>query len=221
LRTRTWSNVLDHLRKQAEPEDVRDLGDAELLERFRARGDEAAFALLVQRHGPMVLGLCRRLLGDPAEAEDAFQATFLVLLRNSNSIRKRDSLAGWLHGVAYRVATRARAHAQRRRALGSIVGPPVLGPDVLDALIGRELGAVLDEEIQRLPSKYRLPLVLCALGGKTHEETARELGWPKSSVSARLCKARQLLRARLLRRGFSVPALLLGDGRRPCRPLLG
>jgi RNA polymerase sigma factor (sigma-70 family) len=184
---------------------ARDLSDADLLERFRAGREEAAFTLLVQRHGPAVLGLCRRLLGNCADADDAFQATFLVLLRKADSIRKRASLGSWLHGVAFHVATRARA----RRPAALLPDLPAGGDEPGDAAAWREVRALLDEEISRLPERYRAPLVLCGLEGKTCEQAARELGWPKSSLAHRLGRAKDLLRDRLLRRGVAVPAAVL------------
>jgi RNA polymerase sigma factor (sigma-70 family) len=185
---------------------TRDLADADLLERFRAGHEEAAFALLLQRHGPAVLGVCRRLLGNSADADDAFQATFLVLLRKADSIRRRGSLGSWLHGVAFRVATKARA----RRAPGTpLPDLPGGGAEPADEAARREVCAWLDEEITRLPERYRAPLVLCYLEGKTCEQAARELGWPKSSLAHRLTRARELLRVRLARRGVALPAGVL------------
>jgi RNA polymerase sigma factor (sigma-70 family) len=185
---------------------ARDLSDADLLERFRAGHEEAAFALLVQRHGPAVLGVCRRLLGNAADADDAFQATFLVLLRRADSIRKRSSLGSWLHGVAFHVAIRART---RRRPGTALPEVPAAGGEPGDAAARREACALMDEEIGRLPERYRAPLVLCGLEGKTCEQAARELGWPKSSLAHRLGRAKELLRGRLVRRGVAVPAVLL------------
>jgi RNA polymerase sigma factor (sigma-70 family) len=184
-----------------------DLSDAELLERYCRGGEEAAFALLVQRHGPAVLGVCRRALGNTADADDAFQATFLVLLRRADSIRRGAALGCWLYGVALRVAANARA----RRAPLELPGHDLPGADgdPVRAATGRELLAVLDEEVRGLPEKYRAALVLCGLEGRTCEQAARELGWPKSTVIHRLSQARQRLRQRLTRRGFEVPAALL------------
>jgi RNA polymerase sigma factor (sigma-70 family) len=186
-----------------------DLTDGQLLERFCSRREESAFALLLLRHGPMVLAVCRRTLADAADAEDAFQATFLVLARKAAAIRKRQSVASWLHGVAYRIAVKARAHAARRRlwerkaAIRTPAGP-------LAELAGQELRAVLEEELSRLPEKYRTPVILCDLEGKTHEQAAGELGCPKSSLSSRLVRARGLLQQRVLRRGITLSAGLAG-----------
>jgi RNA polymerase sigma-70 factor (ECF subfamily) len=198
-------SVLRYLRHAAEAHAARDLTDAELLERFRAHRDEAAFTLLVQRHGPMVMGVCRRLLGDRHGAEDAFQATFLVLARSAASIRTGGSLASWLHGVALRVARKARGSATRRReherrsAVEAHVEP-------VDERTWEELRPILDEELSLLPEKYRAPVVLCYFEGKTNEQAAEELGCPKSSLSWRLGRARELLRERLVRRGITLSA---------------
>jgi RNA polymerase sigma factor (sigma-70 family) len=186
------------------------LTDAQLLERFVGRRDEPAFAALMVRHGPMVLCLCRQMLRDAQEAEDAFQASFLVLARNAASIQKRPSLSAWLYGVAYRVAARLRGSAARRR----IREAP--GVD-LSALAGStepanlDLQPVLHEEIRRLPIKYRAPVVLCYLESKTNEEAARQLSWPVGTVKARLSRARDMLRMRLERRGMGGADGLLAE----------
>jgi RNA polymerase sigma factor (sigma-70 family) len=186
-----------------------DLTDADLLLRFRMQHEEAAFALLVQRHGPMVLGVCQRLLHNEHDAEDAFQATFLVLCRNAHSIRKHASLSHWLYGVASRVARKARTRATVRRTHEREAA--MTRPEPADTLVDAELWAALDEEIHRLPEKYRAAVVLCCLEGKTHEQAARELCWPKSSLTARLARARELLQQRLTGRGFAVTAALLTE----------
>jgi RNA polymerase sigma factor (sigma-70 family) len=181
--------------------------DADLLDRFRTAGEEAAFTLLVQRHGPAVLGVCRRVLGNAADADDAFQATFVVLLRKAGAIRRRASLGSFLYGVAYRLARKAQA--RRTRPAPPLEAFDTAGPDpVVDASF-RELTDALDQEICRLPEKYRAPLVLCGLEGMTCEQAARELCWPKSSLAHRLAKARALLHRRLSRRGFGIPAAAL------------
>jgi RNA polymerase sigma factor (sigma-70 family) len=187
---------------------VGDLADAQLLDRFTAadQADEPAFDALVERHGPMVLQVCRRMLDDPNDAEDAFQATFLVLLRQARSIRHRTSLAAWLHGVALRVASRARVElARRRRIERHAIRHAVVrnnDPDRLD------LEALIDLELARLPSKYREPIVLCYLEELTHEGAADRLGWPVGTVRGRLARARDLLRSRLTRRGITATAAL-------------
>jgi RNA polymerase sigma factor (sigma-70 family) len=182
-----------------------DESDGSLLERFVQRRDEAAFAMLVQRHGSLVLGVCRRVLQEHHLADDAFQATFLVLLRRATVLDRRGSLGGWLYGVAYRVALRARAQAVRWRA--SAAGVPDMA--MTDEQGGRELRGVLDRELQQLPEKYRLPLVLCHLEGKTHEAAARELGWPLGSLAKRLARGQELLRGRLSRCGLTLSSAAL------------
>ncbi len=205
----TLQGVLEHLRKLTNPARAGDLSDADLLERFRLRREEAAFTLLVQRHGPMVLAVCRRILGNAHDAEDAFQATFLVLVRNAAAIRKQQSLAAWLHGVALRIAHKARTRSSRQRDQQREIVPSTVYDDSSETLAAAELREALDEEIERLPVKYRTPLVLCYLADKTHEQAAVALGWPKSSVTSRLTRARELLQRRLRRRGFTAPAGLL------------
>jgi RNA polymerase sigma factor (sigma-70 family) len=182
------------------------LSDGQLLDRFVRQRDEAAFEALFWRHGPMVLGLCRRLL-PAADAEDAFQATFLVLVRKASSIGRRDALGAWLYRVAYRVALRARATTRHGVALPD-EGPPAPGDE--EAVAWRDLRPLLDEAIGTLPEKYRAPIVLCYLEGKTNEEAARELGCPKGTVAVRLMRARERLRRHLSRRRLALPAVLLG-----------
>jgi RNA polymerase sigma factor (sigma-70 family) len=169
--------------------------DRQLLQRFVASGDEAAFAALVQRHAGVVLGMCRRILGHEHDAEDAFQATFLVLARKAGSIRKVESLASWLYGVAYRVSVKARASAARRRTCEKQAPGPAPA-DPADAVTWGELRTALDQELQRLPEKYRAPLVLCYLEGLTNHEAARQLGWLPGAVEWRVKRGRQILRSR-------------------------
>jgi len=202
------SSVIRYIRRVAGAKWAGNESDEHLLERFALRREEAAFAVLVQRHGPMVLGVCRRVLHNLHDAEDAFQAAFLVLARKSASIRKRESVGSWLYGVAYRIALRAKADATRRQ-IYEHQAADVAQASPEDAAAWRELWPVLDEELQRLPDKYRAPLVLCYLEGKTNEEAAQQLGWTKGTVSGRLARARGLLRTRLTRRGLAVaPAAL-------------
>jgi RNA polymerase sigma factor (sigma-70 family) len=182
------------------------LTDAQLLERFVSRRDEPAFAALMVRHGPMVLCLCRQMLRDKQEAEDAFQASFLVLARNAASIRKRPSLSSWLYGVAYRVAARLRGGAARRRTREAADVDLSELPSAAEPA-NPDLQPVLHEEIRRLPVKYRAPVVLCYLESKTNEEAASQLSWPVGTVKARLSRARDMLRMRLARRGMGVPTL--------------
>ncbi len=188
---------------------IGDQPDGPLIERVTARHREAAelaFHALVERHGSMVLRVCRQLLDDPNDAEDAFQATFLVLLRRAGSIRDRGSVASWLHGVAMRVASRARVESARRRRIERHGIRPE--SDRADHAGRLDLEMLIDEELTRLPEKYRAPVVLCYLEGMTHEGAAARLGWPVGTVRGRLSRARDLLRTRLTRRGVAAPAAL-------------
>ena len=173
-----------------------ELSDRQLLERFLAHRDERAFEVLVRRYGPMVFGVSLRVLGDVQEAEDAFQATFLVLVRRAASIGRPELLGNWLYGVAHRIARKSRAQAARRMQRP---GRPPLAVEVdpLFEASQRELCERLDSELQRLPTKFRAPLVLCYLNGLTNEEAARRLGWPTGSISYRLARGREILRDRL------------------------
>ena len=188
---------LNHLLQAGDAAD-----DGQLLERFVRQRDEDAFARLVARHGGLVFGVCRRVLGDRHAAEDVFQATFLVLARRAGSIRKPESLASFLHGVAYRLAIKARGETERRRERERRLPPPVESeePD----LSWREVRTLIDEELQRLPERLRLPLVLCYLEGQTQDEAARRLGWPRGTLKRRLERGRELLRRRLTRRGVTL-----------------
>jgi RNA polymerase sigma factor (sigma-70 family) len=185
------------------------LPDAELLRRFAAGHDEAAFEVLVWRHGATVLGVCERILHRPQDAEDAFQATFLAFVREAGSIGKRDAVGSWLYKVAYRVALKAKATAAKR-AGEQRTGPEPRAAPAGDELLWRDLRPVLDSEVNRLPEKYRRPFVLCYLEGMTCAEAARELGCPRGTVVTRLARARERLRARLARRGIGLPAAALG-----------
>ena len=180
--------------------------DGQLLDRFVSRREEAVFAAIVHRHGPMVWGVCRRILWDHHDAEDAFQVTFLLLARKAASIVPREKVGNWLHGVAYQTARKARAtRAKRRLREGQVLSMPerVMVPDDLrDAL-----AESLDRELSRLPKKYRIPIVLCELEGKTHREAADQLGWPIGTLSGRLSKAMAMLAKRLSR-----PGLVLSSG---------
>jgi len=185
---------------------VAGLDERMLLERFVSRKDDAAFEALVTRFGPMVLGVCRRSLADSHDVEDAFQATFLILVKKANTIRDGDRLGNWLYGVAYKVVVRARRRQSREvPGLDEIAVTPRITLDTDRA----ELEAVLDEELSRLPEKYRAPLVLCNLQGETYEEAARRLKCPIGTIRSRTSKARELLRARLTRRGFAPSAIVM------------
>jgi RNA polymerase sigma factor (sigma-70 family) len=180
---------------------VAGLTEGQLLDRFVSHRDDAAFEALVARHGPMVLTVCRRYLSDPNDVDDAYQATFLVLVRRAGSLRRSDLLGNWLYGVAYRVALRARAVATRRRAAEGVEHLAAAG-SVTPA--DPDTGVCLHEELRRLPEKYRAPVVLCYLEGLTHEEAADRLRWPVGTVKGRLSRARDLLRSRLTRRGLTL-----------------
>jgi RNA polymerase sigma factor (sigma-70 family) len=212
--TRDNKAVLRHIRTLLELGTVGDLTDTQLLERFTTRCGEAAelaFAALVERHGPMVQRVCGNLLRDPHDAQDAYQATFLILLQKSRSLWVRDSLGPWLHRVAHRVASRVRCSATRRRQQERRAAElrAALRPTQRD--ISSDL-YLLHEEIDRLPERYRVPVVLCDLEGVTHQRAARQLGWPLGTVKSRLGRARELLRGRLGRRGLLLPAsFLIGD----------
>jgi RNA polymerase sigma factor (sigma-70 family) len=200
-----------------------DQSDRQLVERALAGQDETAFQTIVYRHGSMVYRVCWRVLQHQQDAEDAFQATFLVLAQKLRSLRKHASLASWLHGVAHRVALRAKAQAaaQRRRE-GQASLPDCLPPD--DATWG-ELRTALDFQLSRLPDKWRLPLILCYLEGRTQDEAAGQLGWSKSTLRRRLEEARAVLGSRLKGCGFTAPtalaAVLLTDCIASAAPVFG
>ena len=202
--------------------EIAGLTDGQLLQRFAAERDEEAFTLLVRRHGAMVLGVCERLLNDPHEAEDAFQATFLVLARKASLPGWRDSIGNWLYGVALRVASKMKAQARRRQMEErqrddhlARAAERAVNQSHWDTA-RRELARELDAALQRLPGKYRAPLVLCYLEGKSHKDAARELGLPPGSMSRRLARGCELLRERLQQNGccFTPEALatLLTEG---------
>jgi RNA polymerase sigma factor (sigma-70 family) len=203
-----FSDVLQYLRRVCAAHEARDLSDRQLLNRFITHHEDAAFTVLVQRHGPMVLAVCQRVLGDSHDAEDCLQATFMVLVRRAPSLRLKASLATWLYAVALRVASKARARAASQRIRERRV-EPMPQRELLDELTWQELRGVLDAEIAKLPEKYRAPLVLCHLEGKTHDQAARELGWPRNTLTARIGQARELLRQRLVRRGITLSAGML------------
>ncbi len=203
--------ILRYLRRAAGAAETRDVTDGELLSRFVARHDEAAFELLLWRHGTMVLHVCRDVTRDRHAAEDAYQATFLALVRKAASIRAGESLGAWLYQVAYRVALKARGQTAKRNeretASVAVEKLPAVA-ELRDETSLRELRPLLHEEVQRLPAKYRRPIILCYLQGLTHEEAARQLGWPKGTVAGRLARARELLRKRLSLRGVALSAAL-------------
>jgi RNA polymerase sigma factor (sigma-70 family) len=211
------SPILHYLRRLLGAPEPAGVTDAELLRRFVAERDEAAFELLLWRHGTAVLNLCRHVLHDEHAAEDAFQATFLVLLRKAGSIGRREALAGWLHRVAYRVALRARGRGAKRAAR-EVQGTDLSGlpaPASGEDATARELRRVLYEEVDRLPAKYRAPVVLCYFEARTHEEAAQELAWAKGTVAGRLARAREMLRERLARRGITLATTALSAALAP------
>ncbi len=203
--------VLRHIRNLAQRDDHANVSDPDLLARFTSANDETAFAALVRRHGGMVLGVCRRVLGNHADADDAFQATFLALAKKAHAIARQQSLPGWLYQVAYRVALKARSRAAARQKHERNAGGRGFA-DPLAEITGRELVGVLDEELQGLAERHRAPLVLCYLEGNTCDEAARRLGCSPSTLKRRLDQGRRCLGRRLTRRGLSLPAVLLAAG---------
>ena len=197
--------ALDDIRRVFTEGTLAGLSDGELLERFAARGDGEAFAAIVARHGAMVLSVCRSTLGlrDASDAEDAFQATFLVLVRRAGSFPLHGSLAGWLYRVARRVARQARIEASRRRtreraAAGSREDGRPQDPDL------GELCRLVHQELAHLPERYRIPILLCDLHGLTRDQAAEAIGCPPGTVAGRLARAREQLRDRLARRGVDL-----------------
>jgi RNA polymerase sigma factor (sigma-70 family) len=200
--------VLRHFRRLVDLQGSHDPPDHELLGRYVRDGDEAAFEALLLRHGPMVLRVCQRVLAQRQDAEDAFQATFLVLARKAARIARRELLANWLYGVAYRTAMAARADAARRQTPQP--EPPGRAPaDPAAEAATRDLCSAVDEELNQLPSAYRVPLLLCYLEGLTRDQAARQLGWSVRTLHRRLERGRQLLRERLTRRGLTLSGALL------------
>lgn len=191
----------------APPHSVREASDSHLLQRFVAAKDDLAFEGLVHRHGPMVLEVCQRVLSSPHDVEDAFQATFLVLVQKACSVRKQESIAAWLFGVAHKVAARLRQKAASRR----LHHGPLVETIPADAARAErdETAWKIHEALDRLPEKFRAPLVLCYLEGKTQEETAKELGWTAGMVKGRLERGRNKLRARLAKTGVTLSATAL------------
>lgn len=202
-------SVAQHLRNRLSA--WSDLPDGELLGAFAATRSEAEFAVLLARHGPMVLGVCRRLLGNAADAEDAFQAVFLVLARRAAGLSAARSVSGWLYGTAVRVAMKARTREVRRqvRERKAALMRPTDVPDTTGAADWDDLRAVLDEELDRLGQNYRDPIVLCCLEGRSREDAAKLLGWPVGTVNGRLSRAKEMLRTRLARRGVACSVALL------------
>ena len=201
------SSVIRFIRRAAGSPAPQKMTDAQLLEQYRCQRDGEAFADLVIRHGPLVHSICKRVLQHDHDAEDAFQATFLVLASKASSIRKAVSLASWLHGVAYRIAMRAKKTPGRKpQGLDDAEAQRQHLPVTAAAL--REAQAIVDDELNRLPEKYRAPFILCCLEGKSRPEAARELGWKEGTVSSRIAQARKLLQQRLTRRGVVLSTVL-------------
>jgi RNA polymerase sigma factor (sigma-70 family) len=199
------NRVLRSLRRAALQGETDGMTDRQLLERFLATREEAAFEALVRRHGPMILGVCRRVLDHQQDAEDACQATFLVLASKASSILQRETLANWLYGVAYRTAQKALVAAARRR----LKEKQMARPEAFNDARWEDLRPLLDQELNSLPDKYREPLILCDLQGMTRKAAADQLGWSEGTVSGRLSRARELLAKRLVRHGviFSAAAV--------------
>jgi RNA polymerase sigma factor (sigma-70 family) len=217
------SGFIQLLRRAATRHSQEESADADLLSRFVEKRDESAFEDLVCRHGPMVWSVCRRFLYQSEDAEDAFQATFLVLVRKASSIRHGSLLSNWLYGVAYRVAVRARVSAARHRARETNGVDIQVAAAPNDSAI--EWQPALHEEVFRLPEKYRQPIILCYLEGRTSEQAARDLGWPIGTVKGRLGRAREMLRSRLTRRGLALStgglaAVLSGSSAGAAPPML-
>jgi RNA polymerase sigma factor (sigma-70 family) len=207
--------ILEHLQGPVRPPLSAGTTDAQLLDRFVRQHDQAAFEALMCRHGPMVLGVCRRVLRHAQDAEDAFQAAFLQLARKAASVGKRGSVGGWLYTVAYYLALRAKDRAARRgRVEKPLTEPPIdeRGLDPADAAAWRDLRRVLDAALEEVPEKFRTAFVLCHLEGRTCEEAAEHLGCPRGTVQSRVGRARERLRALLARRGWAPAPLeeLLG-----------
>src|SRR5579884_16565 len=207
LMTRSATDLLYHIRRLVAAPAAGAASDASLLERFCTHGDEAAFTALVARYGPLVFHVCRRLLRQATDAEDAFQATFLILARKANRIWPRENLAAWLYGVARRVALQAHA-ASRQQPEALVQTPPDPHGDPLAEVRAREFLTIIDEEVRRLPRVYRLPVILCCLEDYTLEQAASQLGWTVGSVKGRLERGRQRLQRQLLRRGVALSAVL-------------
>src|SRR5262245_19262429 len=201
-----WSEIIRHVRLLAGDALPHHATDGELLRMWLSQRDQAVFCELVRRHGPMVLSVCRRVLPHEQDAEDAFQATFLLLARRAVSVRRQESLASWLHGVAYRMACDARrAAARRRRHENQRASVPP--PDPARTAAWREIQAIIDEEVRRLPERYRETFVLCCLEGLSCADAAQQLGVKEGTVWSRVAWARERLRQRLSRRGVSMTAV--------------
>src|SRR5262245_5156214 len=203
MATSPLSEVIQHLRRAVLLREGAGLTDGQLLDDYVRHGNTAALATLVGRHGPMVWGVCRRLLRNCQDAEDAFQATFLVLVRKANSITRRELLANWLYRVAHQTALNARAAAASRRTRERQMSE-MPEPAILDQHLWPDLQPLLDAELSRLPDKYQVVIILCDLEGVTRKDAARQLGIPEGTVAGRLARARVMLAKRLARHGLTM-----------------
>jgi RNA polymerase sigma factor (sigma-70 family) len=201
-------SILHYLRRVLGDPSAAGVSDADLLRRFVDHRDEAAFELLLWRHAAMVLHVCRQVLGEEQTAEDAFQATFLVLVRKAGSISRREALGSWLYRVAHRIAFKALAERRKRISLEGNLEDRDL-PVPTDCTEKREQGRIIAEEVHHLPAKYRAAIIACYFESKTLEEAAQQLGWPRGTVASRLARGRELLRRRLIRRGVTLTAAML------------
>ncbi len=207
MNTANSQRLVKHIRRLVgDPQTA--TSDGELLHRYRESGDQAAFTGLMRRHGPMVFAVCQSVLRQRHDAEDAFQAAFLILVRKAGSIRRQEGLGGWLQRVAYRVALKARTdHIRRQQREAKTARSPLAEPSA-DELSWGELRSILHAELAALPEAFRAPLVLCYLEGLTQEEAACRLGWTTATVKGRLQRGREKLRRRLERRGIALTAAL-------------
>jgi len=214
MASNSLASLLEDKQQRQRPSPSRILTDTQLLKRFCQDQDEAAFELLMRRHSPMVRGVCRRILRHAQDAEDAFQATFLVLTRKAASISMCESIGGWLYMVAFRIALRAKARKMRRGQVEKPLDDHLAddkSADPADSTARRELRNLLDVELSHIPEKYRTAFLLCQVEGKTCGEAAAHLGCPRGTVLSRLGRARQRLQARLALRGWLPEFTSLGD----------
>lgn len=205
MATAQMDAVIQHLRRTILRQDGAGWSDGQLLASFIDQKDEAAFEALVRRHGPMVFGVCHRVVRNHHDAEDALQATFLVLARKASSVRPREQVANWLHGVALRIAMRAKAMSVKRRGREKQV-MEMPEPATVQQDQWSDLRPLLDQELTRLPENYRLPILLCDLEGKKIRVAAQQLGWPQGTLAGRLALGRKMLAVRLARRGVVLSA---------------
>ena len=205
MATAPMDTVIRHLRRVVLLHDAADGTDGDLLAAFIDQKDQVAFETLMRRHGPMVLAVCHRVVRNHHDAEDAFQATFLVLARKASSIKPRGMVANWLHGVAYRTAMKARTMAGKRQGREKQL-KDTLEPPATQQNPWHDVQALLDQELNGLPENYRLPILLCDLGGKTIKDATQQLGWPQGTLAGRLARGRKLLAKRIANRGGVLSA---------------